>query len=189
MTQHGTMVKDGPAPTPTLKGHRLQTPMFKVDRRRHPGLRKELRIAIPAYNPHQANAPADDHKMIWAGNADAILADLEASTTWAMPASSRIDQTEEVRNWLSDADTWAAEDGEGTDTETLLSDIDSLTALKDVDIDDHEARGPTTPAAADLDDGACMALLPECETETLLQKWFFDVADSNHFVSDEFLPR
>ena len=160
MTQHGTMVKHGATPT----------------------------LAIPAYNPHQANAPADD-QIIWAGNADAILADLEAPTTWAMPASRWIDQTEEVRNWLSDADTWTAEDGEGTDTETLLSDIDSLTVLKDVDIHDHEARGPTTPAAADLDDGACMALLPECETETLLQKWFFDVADSNHFVSDEFLPR
>ena len=74
--------------------------------------------------------------------------------------------------------------------ETLLSDIDSLTALKDVDIDDHEARGPTTPAAADLDDGACMALLPECETETLLQnQGLFDVVDGPHFVLEEFLPR
>ena len=189
MTQHGTMVKHGPAPTPTLKGHRMQTSMFKVDRRRHPGLRKELRIAIPAYNPHQANAPADD-QIIWAGNADAILADLEAPTTWAMPALRWIDRAEEVKNLLSDADTWTAEDGEGTDTETLLSDIDSLTALKDVDIDDHEARGPTTPAAADLDDGACMALLPECETETLLQnQGLFDVVDGPHFVLEEFLPR
>ena len=150
---------------------------FKADRRRHPGLRKELRVSIPPYNPHQAVAVDDDEEIIWAYDADAILAELEASTTESTPLSSWVEPCE-ANVGPSDTDTWTGDDGEETDT-------DILAVLMDGDCSDHETRGPATRAKNP--DGGDALLDCESDTLSLLQPQntgWVEVADAPLFLPE-----